>query len=271
MALDSLDKVVTALASGRILPFYKTGPATTGAGVLESLWRSAGFPAPGSIPSTALICTDDTVGAWQINGTGSLMFNVYSFQPIGSAINQWMLYDRLIARGGLLHGVVTTTPVSITLVDVSNAGRCLSTGSDVEWFVEIYTDIGVTACSVVIQYTDQNGVARSIAVSIWGASPLNQDGRLYQIVPQAPSQIFIKSVEERRQVTSSAVSGNYGIIAMKKLAIVPQMIANVGGPGDWASIGLPQIMESSCLCLVALASTTAVGNVTGMIKIAQQP
>jgi hypothetical protein len=271
MALDSLDKVVAAIATGPILPFYKTGPATTGAGALESLWLSAGYPTAGSIPSTALLCTDNTLGSWPINGVGSLMFNVYNFQPIGSAINQWMLYDRLIARGGLLHGVVTTTPISITLVDVANAGRCLSTGADVEWFIEIYTDIGITACSCVIQYTDHNSVARSIAISIGGASPLNQDGKLYQITPNGPSQIWIKSIEERRQVTSSAISGNYGIVAMKKLAIVPQMIANVGGPGDWATIGLPQIMETSCLCLVALASTTAIGNVMGMIKIAQQP
>lgn len=271
MALDSLDKVVTALASGTILPFYKTGPATTGAGILESLWRSAGSPGAGSIPSTALLCDDNTVGAWPINGTGSLIFNIYNFQPIGSAINQWMLYDRLMAAGGLLHGVVGTLPVNVNLVSAANAGRCLSTGADVEWFIEIYTDIGITACSCVIQYTGSDDVARSMAIAIGGASPLNQDGKLIQIIPVVTGMDKIKSIQERRQVTSSAISGNYGIVAMKKLAIVPQMIANVGGPGDWASIGLPQIIETSCLQLVALASTTAIGNVTGMIKIAQQP
>jgi hypothetical protein len=49
------------------------------------------------------------------------------------------------------------------------------------------------------------------------------------------------------------------------------MIANTGGAGDWASIGLPAIMESSCLMIVALCSTTSVGVVTGLLKVGATP
>jgi hypothetical protein len=274
MAWDSLDKVVVGLRSGQILPYYKSaGPATTGAGLFFSLWQSAGTPGQGSVPSnTATFCTDSMAGAYPISFSTSMASGaVCCFQPCGANISQWHLYDRLIAVASLTNSTTVTIPCAVTLSLPHSYDRCTSTGSDVEWFVEIYTDVGITAAVAVFQYKGSDNNLYSISVTVSGASPNNQDGRLIQIPLTVPN-VYIKEMIEVRQTTSTAVAGNYGVTAMKRLAMVGQSIANVTQAGDWASIGLPTIIGNSCLQLVALASTTAIGStVYAHIKVAETP
>jgi hypothetical protein len=48
LALDTMDKVVAALAAGQRLPVLKTTLALEAAGVWASLWTAAGMPAAGA-------------------------------------------------------------------------------------------------------------------------------------------------------------------------------------------------------------------------------
>lgn len=45
MTIDTMDKVVAALAAAQTLQFYKTSVALEAVGVLSSLWTAAGMPA----------------------------------------------------------------------------------------------------------------------------------------------------------------------------------------------------------------------------------
>jgi len=272
MALDSLDKVVAGVAAGATGTFYKTGPATTGAGALWSLWAYGAFPPGGSNPTAVSVYTDQAFGALPIRqyfSSASGVGNIYQFNAVGATINQWFLYDRLMATGSHAANVTTLYSVNMYLSTMADTGRCVSSGSDVDWFFEIYADLGVTQFSSTVQYITSDGVARSQNVSVGGASPLNRAGRLYQIPPR--DGMYIAAVISSKQITANAAAGNYGVTCMKRLCFAPQMVANVAGPGDWASIGLPTIMATSCLQLVAMASTTSIGAMMAFIKIAPTP
>lgn len=272
MALDSLDQVVKGVAAGSAITLYQNSVSNTGAGAMISLWTAGGFPAAGSTPTAASIYTDLAVGGLPIRQCFSSLSstgNIYQLNAIGATINQWYLYDRLIADGSHMCNTTALHNVNIFLSTMANTGRCMSCGCDVDWFVENYADAGVTQITVTIQALYSDGTAYSQSLSFGGASPLNRKARLTQIPPL--NEKYIAAILSTRQTNANAAAGGYGITAMKRLAFANQMVANVAGAGDWASIGLPQIMATSCLQFVALASTTSTGVLAAYLKIAPTP
>jgi len=264
--LDTMDKVVALLAGGVLFPFYKPSLTTLAAGYFVSLWRSNGAPAQGAIPGAAATCDDNLLGSWPLGASGSLDFYLGGFWPCGVTIGTWMLYDRLAHMGGLSGVTTGNQTVNVDLATASGQGRCAADGSDVEWFAEMYTAIGTTAQNCTVTYTDQTDTGgRTVTISIGGASPLNQPSRCIQIIPNAGQTI--KSIQTVSIATTTGTAGSWGITARKKLCTVGQMVANIAGPGDWASIGAPWIADTACLEICELLSTTSTGLVQGCMKV----
>lgn len=262
------DKMLAAIAAGGKLPIYKSSIANMGAGYICSLWRATGSPGwpQGAIPGAAANPTDATTGGIPLPTFTSTTGRIYKFAPVGATVNTWKLYDRIGHMGGLSGTVTTAQTVSLAIATPLAAGRCMSDMLDVEWYVEIYTDIGTTAANLTVSYTDTADTAgKTITITgFTGASPLNRAGRCVQLIPT--DGIQIKSVQSVLLSGTTGTAGSFGITARVPKAQVGQLIANVAPPGtDGVSIGLPEIKDSACLEMLALCSTTSTGIVLGEI------
>lgn len=260
------DKMLAAIAAGGKLPIYKSSVANMAAGYICSLWRATGSPnwAQGAIPGAAANPTGTLAGGINLPTFTSTTGRIYKFAPVGATANTWKLYDRIGHMGGLNGTTLTSQTVSLAIATPLSSGRCRSDMLDVEWYVEIYTDIGTTAANLTVTYTDVNDASgKTIVLSGFaGASPLNRAGRCVPLIPT--DGIQIKSVQSVTLSASSGTAGSFGITARVPKAQVGQLLANVAPPGtDGVSIGLPEIKDSACLEMVAICSTTSTGIVYG--------
>lgn len=266
------DEIVAALAAAPVYPINKATIATQGAGGWSSLWRATGTPAQGAIPGAAAICTDaltGALGAIATPGSGQRNAALRAALASGSAGVLVKLVDRLAHMGGL-SGTIATPTVQTANVDVTSlAGtRCASDFSDVEWWIEIYTDIGTTAVTATIGYTDSGGTGRTTTLSLGGASPLNQDSRIFPIIPLAATPLPIRSVESVTLSASTLTAGSFGVTATKEIApFALPPVANYSDLYDWARLGAPTVHGDACLSLVMLCTTTSTGLLVGSVSI----
>ena len=56
--------------------------------------------------------------------------------------------------------------------------------------------------------------------------------------------------------------------ATRLRATVPMLLANKAEVYDWAQLGLPEVVNESCLFLIQVASTTTTGTLRGGGKVA---
>ena len=263
------DKMIEAIAAGMRVPIYKASMANMAAGYLCSLWRAAGNPSwqQGAIPGTAATPNDSLAGGIILPAFSGKIGRIYRFAPVCNTIGTFMLYDRLAHMGGLVGSVATAQTVDLAIATALSEGRCAADISNVEWFIEVYTDVGTTAANGTVTYTDRNdATGKTITLSgLFGASPLNRAGRCVPIVPT--DGIPIKSIQSVTLSVSTGTAGNFGVTARKLLCEVPQLIANVTSPLiDAVSIGMPEIKETACLEMLVLCSTTSTGVMFGSLN-----
>lgn len=264
------DKMMEAIAGGGRIPIYKSSVANMAAGYICSLWRATGSPLwqQGAIPAGAATPTDDTVGGIVLPSFGTNKGRIYRFAPRPNIAGTFMVYDRLAHMGGLVGNVATSQSVNIDAATAIAAGRAVA--NEIEWFVEIYTDIGTTAANLTVTYTDVNDVgSKTITITgFTGTSPLNRSGRCVQLVPTDGVQI--KSIQSVQLSISSGTAGSFGITARKFLCDVGVPVVNVLPVSvDAISIGMPEIKETACLELLVLCSTTSTGILQGTLTWGQ--
>lgn len=265
MALDTINKVVAGLASGTVLPIYKASIANQAAGYFTSLWRATGWPAQGAIPAGYAKCDDDLLGSFPLGDSSTLDYYILRASLAGSTIGTWQIYDRLAHMGGLSGATTGDQTVNVVLSDAYGDGRCAIDGSDVEWYAEMYTDIGTSAQTCTVTYTDAGDNTRTVTIRIGGTSPLNRASRCIQIVPNAGQSI--KSITKVSIGTTTGAAGSWGITARKKLFAIGQSLANIAPPADFAAIGAPKISDKTCLEICVICSTTSTGVLVGDMKV----
>jgi hypothetical protein len=263
MALDTNDKLVAMLAAGQNDPIYKASIANTAAGQLASLWRATGMPTQGAIPGAFATCTNALAGGLALPSLGALQGYIGRAALNGVTPNTWLIYDRLANMGGLSGTVTTAQTANVDVVTAAAAGRCHADGSDVVWFLEIYTDMGATGVNATVNYNNQSDAAQSAAVIALGATP--RASRLYQIIPNAGDSI--KKVNTVTLSGTTGTAGSFGVTACSRQCSVGQPIANVAPPGDFAAIGAPEFKATSCLQFVAQCTTTSTGILMGEILL----
>ena len=263
MALDTMDKLVAMLAAGSNDPIYKASIANTAAGQFASLWRATGMPTQGAIPGAFAVCDNNLAGGLALPSLGALKGYIARLALMGATANTWLLYDRLGHMGGLSGIVATAQTVNVDVVTASGNGRCQANGSDVVWFIEVYTDMGSTAVNATVNYNNQSDAAQNAAAIALGATP--RASRLYQIIPNGGDTI--KKVNTVTLSGTTGTAGSFGVTACSRQCSVGQLVANVASPGNFAAIGAPEFKQSSCLQIVALCTTTATGALIGEILL----
>lgn len=266
MAIDTLDKLVAAVAQGRTFQFYKPSLSAS-AGNLITLWRNVGRPtSAGSAPSASgTVCDRNTQGAMQVPGEvagqESYLSSYTGYSPNPGTL---ILCDRVVETGGL-SGVVTTAQAINTVALPARAAGA----DDLELWLEVYTSLGATAsATVTAAYTNHLGVSGRTA-TLPGGIPANcPTHRCLPFILQ-PGDTGVQSVQSLTLGTSTGTAGNFGVVIRKTLLSGVMGAANLGFTQGYAETDLQALLADPCLELMVLPTTSTTASIYGDVGIAQ--
>jgi hypothetical protein len=276
MSITTADGLLAAMANPAkrlALQINKASIATQAAAGYSSLWRATGVPAQGAIPSTAAICNAALTGALNLNmadAAGGESWHIARLALSRSNAGDNIIFaDRLAHMGGLSGVTTGNQTVNVAVTDGSLAGRCNQTDyHDVEWYAEIYTDIGTTGQTCTVTYTDAAGnTGNTLTFTLGGASPANQDSRMFALIPANGE--FIRSVETVSIGTTTGTAGSWGITALKRLTDETYPVANRMDVSPWDRLGLPPAANDACIMMMQQCITTSTGSAIGNLLLAQ--
>lgn len=267
MAIQSdsdLKKAVAGPPLARQL-IYKAAISSQVAGGFSSFWRGNGIPTQASIPTTAAVCTDATVGAYSIPAkTSGATAYIAAMWAVCSVITGVFLDDRLAHMGGLSGTSVAAQTVNVTCSTLAGT-RCLSDYSDVEWFLEWYTATGSTAVTATLAVTYNDDTTGNVTVTIPASTGASRRIPFFSAVKDK----WIKSVQSCTLSATTGAVGNFGVTAVHVLGEMVLDTANVMRKADWALIELPIVQDDSCIEVMLLPAGTSTGNLTARALIVQ--
>lgn len=276
MTISTRDQLINAMCnnSSRIV-IDKASLANTAAGQFHSLWRATGQPGQGAIPAAAAVCSNELTGALQFTqqtdpATSYLAIIEGLCSNNASTLE---IHDRLMHMGGLVGNVATAQTVG---VDIStnlatnnlDARKGNSDYSDIQWWFEWYTDTGSTACTATVNVTYNNGTTGNLTgISLAATRRATFMAPLNGFIPAADSGKYIRGINTVTLSVTTGTAGSFGVTATRYRAAIYKPIANARFTADWASLGLPEIKNTSCLMCIQIAGTTSTGTVRATGKI----
>lgn len=261
--------MIAALAGAQHFEINKASATTEGAGTWQSLWKTAGYPPAGSNPpaytaGSGYVPTKATVGAlpWvgpDVGESTYLGLVTATFATAGALI----LYDRLWACSGFSTTVTTAQNVTTP----GTVDRPNTTGEGVEIWGEIYTAPGATGATWTVSYTNSAGTSGRSATY---THPANAEtvGQLVRFTLQA-GDTGVQSVQSLTCSVSSGTAGDVGITLLRRLAILPGPIINVGVAADFFALGGADVYDDSCIALMVQCTTTNSGQILGHVAVIQ--
>lgn len=277
MTINTLDGIFNALAnnSSRVV-LDKVSIANAAAGQFHSLWRATGQPGQGAIPTTAAVCQVQLIGcmnfAQQVAPSTSY---IGYFEAVCSNSSVTLeIHDRLMHLGGLNGTLATAQAASVDLsANLANSNLAARIGdpnySDVQWWLEWYTDTGATATTVTVNVTYNDGTTGNLTAASLAATrrasfllPLNG------LIPAAASGKYIRAVNTVQLTATTGTAGNLGVTATRPRASLGCPVANIKWSADWASLPVSETPNDSCLFVIQIAGATSTGTVRGGGKIA---
>ena len=276
MAISTRDQLIDALGnnSSRFV-LDKASLANAAAGQFHSLWRATGQPGQGAIPAAAAVCDHTLVGAMGFSqqtapatSYGAWVNGVCSNSAVTIEI-----HDRLMHMAGLVGSVATAQTANLD-VSANLATNNLderkgdANFSDIQWWLEWYTDTGATAVTATVNATYNDGTTANLTgVSLAATRRASFMQPLNGLIPAADSGKYIRDVNTVTLSATTGTAGSFGVTATRPRMTLPLLLANKMEVFDWAQLGLPEIFNSSCLFPIQLASTTTTGIVRGGGKI----
>lgn len=275
MTITTRDQAFNALAnnSSRFV-LEKASLANQTANALCSMWRSAGQPGQGAIPGTTpAVPTKATLGAIDFTNQISPITSYVLWALIysGNSGGSIEFHDRVAHMGGLVLNV--TTAQNITGLDLDTVGlsaerRGASDYSDLQWFLEVYTDGGATASNATINVTFTDDTSVNLSVIAVGGTL--RAGRMLPLTPLIPTGSQGKKIKRINSVTLSAstgTAGNFGFTCTRQRTGIPMGLAGTPSKLTWQD-GAAEVPNDSCLMIVVNCATTSSGTVRGQGKIA---
>ncbi len=277
MSINTRDELIDALANNSsYIVIDKSSIASMAAGQYASLWRATGQPVQAAIPGTsAAIPTSATTGAMGFaNQTAPAeSYLGWLFASSSNSASNLEIHDRVGHMGGLVGNITTSQTVGL---DLSSGGLNLvsarlgdSNFSDLQWWMEWYTDTGATASNATINVTFNDGTSADLTVVAVGGTV--RAGRMIPLIPLIPvahQGKYIRDVNTVILSASTGTAGNFGFTATRPRTAQGMPLLNLTNTWDWAQLGLPTIPNNACLQIIMLCSTTSSGLLRGGCKIA---
>ena len=270
------DQLIDALAnnSSRIV-IDKASIANSAAGQYHSLWRATGQPGQGAIPAAAANCNQSTTGCLTFNQQAAPATSYLAYLEAASSNSAMTLevHDRLRHMGGLNGTLTTAQTVGVDLDGVTTDNMVERIGdsnySDVQWWLEWYTDTGATVVTATVAVTYSDGSTGNLtAVSLAATRRASFMQPLNGLIPAGVAGKFIRAVTSVTLSATTGTAGSFGVTATRLRGTLFIPIANAKYGADWASLPISTIPNSACPFIAVLASTTSTGTLRGGGKIA---
>lgn len=262
MTITNVNDIANGLSVAQDIPFLKVGGAPKSIGAFQSLWLAAGRPgagvaSPAYTAGSGYTCSASTVGAFPY--TGAVIKNYLAKWFLSSSLaGSWSLVDRLWSCSGMGFAAGTytvTTPGSLP----ARAGN----GKNVFAIVENFVACGVATGTLTLNYRNTLDEAKSGVIAAVVSAPVAGQA---QMIPYQVGDIGISQITS--VVTSNTwTSGTFGITLVKPIAEITVDFAGGGRSLDWSQLGLPPVLDNSCLMLIQLASSTTSATVKGSLAL----
>jgi hypothetical protein len=276
MTITTMDGLINAMGnnSSRII-IDKASIANAVAGQYFSLWRALGYPGQGAIPGAAAVASNSTLGAVGFTQqTAPATSYLAGLEAVLATAGMTLeMHDRLMHMGGLSG---TSTAAQTVGIDISTN---LATSnlddrkgdanySDIQWWLEWYTDTGATASNATVNVTYNDGTTGNLTtIAVGGTVRASRMLPLNSLIPTAAAGKYIRHVNTVQLSASTTVAGSFGITATRYRAGIFCPVANGRFIAPWAALQLPEIFNNSCLFPVVIVNTTSTGAVRGTGKI----
>jgi len=268
MALTDFDEYVDKLKENRVADFQLS---TTIARTLRlnASWQSFN-PAP-AIPTTSVALNKDSaqsMGPIPAISSGRLTFLGGRFNTSTFGVGGMLLVDLLNVSGGL-NGTLTTAQT--TNLPTAALTRYTS-GEGVMAGIVIYTQIGSTATTATISYTNSAGTSgRTSTATSFGGTGFREVGVLLPIPLQA-GDTGVESIESVTVTATTGTAGNFGVCLYKPLAMISLESATGAMPLDSVSTGciigsLAEIDPNACLAISVFSAVST--SLTGAIILSE--
>jgi hypothetical protein len=269
MAITTYAGLQAAILTARKIDFYKVSATAEAAPAWHSLRAVAAMPQAGTATPAVLsgvVCNDLTSGSF---GSGSTEIaipwgaNNYLLQVVAQSTvtGKLIIYDRLWHSAGL----TMTNTVSVQICTTLDLTRPNSQGTAVEMWGEIVTAPGATACTVNVEYQNQDGVSGRTATY---AHPANAEtaGQMFPFVLNS-ADTGVQIVQKQYCSVSAGGGGQWGVVLLRRVAEIPIDRLNSQIPIDFATLGLPRIYASASLHMMIQNTATSTGIYQGTIWV----
>lgn len=276
--ITNLDQLVDAMGNNSTrLIIDKAAISNTAIGQFHSLWRATGQPGQAAIPATVAVPDHTMLGAvpftQQTAPATSYLAIIEGITAVGGSTVE--IHDRLAHMGGLVGNIASPTTQAVALdlnslltTNNLNARKGAADYSDVQWWLEWYTDTGATGVNITVNVTYNDGSTGNLTAIALGATrrasfmqPLNF------LIPAADSGKYIRGVNNILLSGSTGGVGNFGITATRYRCASYMPILNTRFTSDWAQTGLPEIPNQSCLFPIIIVNGTQTGTLRATGKI----
>lgn len=276
MTITTRDQLINAMCNNSSrLVIDKASLSNAAAGQFHSLWRATGQPGQGAIPGAAAVCTNALTGAMQFTQQTAPATSYLGIMEglCSNSATVLEIHDRLMHMGGL-NGTLTTAQTANVDIGANLATSNLDVRkgdanySDIQWWLEWYTDTGGTAVTATVNVTyndDTSGNLTGVSLAATRRASFMQP--LNGLIPSADSGKYIKDVNTVTLSATTGTAGSFGVTATRYRAALYKPLANARFTADWAGLGLPEIPNTSCLMLIQLAGATSTGTIRATGKI----
>lgn len=281
MAITTKAQLEMAIDS-RFVTFTGSKPNISNviAGNFMSTWPLAGLPGTGTTPTaTPVVLNNTSAGGFNFPQPVAPMkayLSEIQYTYAGTAQNNTLeIHDRMVHMGGLSGTVTTLQTITgfdlSTLAGTSNLDQRKGDAnySDVQWWMELYVDVGGTNSNATVNVTFNDGTTGNLTVFNVG----NNDRRINRMFPlnaqiaAADQGKFIRGINSLQLSASTGGAGNIGFVATRYRGSVFGDQPNERYRKGWTQIGLPEIFPSSCLSMIILGASTNTGTTTASAKI----
>lgn len=276
MTITTRDQLIDALGnnSSRFV-LDKASLSNTAAGQFHSLWRATGQPGQGAIPAAAAVCDHTLTGSMGFaqQTSPATSYGAWSNAVCSNSAVTIEIHDRLMHMGGLVGNVATAQTANLDVsANLATNNLDVRKGdanySDIQWWLEWYTDTGSTAVTATVNVTYNDGSSANLTgISLAATRRASFMQSLNGFIPAADSGKYIRDVNTVTLSATTGTAGSFGVTATRPRMTLPLPLANKMEVFDWAQLGLPEIFNSSCLFPIQLAATTTTGTVRGGGKI----
>jgi len=276
MTITTRDQLINAMANNSSCIVIDKGTISgVAGGAFFSYWRVTGQPGQGAIPGGTAVCDHNLAGSLQFSQqTAPATSYLAILEASLSAANTLEVHDRLCHMGGLNGTLTTAQTVGMNLgalLATNNLSARIgdSNYSDVQWWLEWYTATGSTAVTATVNVTYNDGTTGSLsAISLAATRVASFMQPLNTFIPAAASGKYIQGVNSVTLSATTGTAGSFGVTATRYRAGVFCPVANARFTNDWASLGIPEISNSSCLFPIGLYSVGSGTTIRATGKIA---